>query len=82
MTHSLQFFLFATFSDESSVYYYVNKIHGKTSQWLHCVHMKAGIPYATLVIILFLSLIMMAWICCSTCDDDDDEDSRTEKVSF
>jgi len=67
--------------DESSLKTYVHKMHGKASRWLNCVEMKAGVPYTTLVAILFLSLVMVAWICCSSCDDmDDDEEKVQQKV--
>ena len=76
-------FPYKFFTEENVVHYYVNKLHGKATRWLSCVQVKAGIPYSTLVAILFLSLVMMAWICCSACDDDEDEeDEIVEKVFF
>ena len=51
-------------------------MHAHASKWLSCVEGKAGVPYATLVGVLFLSLAMVGWICCSACDDHDDEDEE------
>lgn len=57
----------------STVKRYAHKIHRTASQWLNCVEVKAGVPYATLVTVLFFCLFMVAWICCAACDDEIDE---------
>ena len=77
---SISFYFKFFISEENVIHYYVNKLHGKATRWLNCVQVKAGIPYTTLVAILFLSLLMMAWICCSTCEDDDEDDDDEEEV--
>ena len=74
------YYSFNIYLEGSSFKTYVHKIHGKASGWLNCVEMKAGVPYATLVAILFLSLVMVAWICCSSCDDMDNDEEKVEKV--
>jgi len=62
----------------SSFKHYVKHIHSKASRWLNCVEMKAGVPYTTLMAILFMSLAMVAWVCCSTCEEDDEETDEEE----
>jgi hypothetical protein len=38
-------------------------------KWLNCVERRAGLPYWSLVGILFLSIFFFCWVCCSSCDD-------------
>lgn len=60
----------------STIKRYAHKIHGTASRWLNCVEVKAGVPYATLVTVLFFCLIMVAWICCVSCDEEIDEPNK------
>lgn len=53
--------------------------HG--TKWLNCVESRAGVPYWSLVGILFLSLFFMCWVCCSSCDDEP-EKSLSKKHIF
>jgi len=52
--------------------------HG--SKWLNCVEARAGMPYWSLVGVLFLSLFFMCWVCCSSCDEE--IANRTKKHMF
>lgn len=52
--------------------------HG--TKWLNCVESRAGIPYWSLVGILFLSLFFMCWVCCSSCDDEPERRNSKKHV--
>jgi len=52
--------------------------HG--NKWLNCVESRAGIPYWSLVGILFLSLFFMCWVCCSSCDDEPESQNSKKHV--
>jgi len=47
---------------------------------LNCVESRAGIPYWSLVGILFLSLFFMCWVCCSSCDDEPERRNSKKHV--
>jgi hypothetical protein len=49
--------------------HYANLIYQRGHKWLNCVERRAGLPYWSLVAILFLSLFFMCWVCCSSCDE-------------
>jgi len=63
-----------------SIKRYMNLAYQHGKKWLNCVERRAGIPYWSLVGVLFLSLFFMCWVCCSSCDDENERHGSKKHV--
>jgi len=59
---------------------YANLVYQRGHKWLNCVEKRAGLPYWSLVGVLFLSIFFMCWVCCTSCDEKQQQQQQRKHV--